>query len=113
MASSVTAGNWTVSGSPLAGWAVSGGTEPAAAAVSGGVTAGGDVSGGHQPGVICRGGAPRGSVYRGGREAGRGLVVARILIPCDSTIVSIGINNVIQFVRFNLLRRQFRLRLLG
>ena len=83
--------------------------------------------------VVCRGGAPResvyrwsvyrwsvyrwsvylGSVYRGGREAGRGLVMARILIPCDSTIVSIGINNVIQFVRFNLLRRQFRPRLLG
>ena len=64
-------------------------------------------------GGICGGDVYRGSVYRGGREAGRGLVLARILIPCDSAIVSIGINNVIQFVRFNLLRRQFRLRLAG
>ena len=64
-------------------------------------------------GGICCGGIYRGSVYRGRREAGRGLVVARILIPCDSAIVSIRINNVIQFVRFNLLRRQFRLGLLG
>ncbi len=59
---------------------------------------------------ISRGGIYRGCVCHGRREAGRGLVVARILIPCDSVIVSIGINNVIQFVRFNLPRRQFRLR---
>jgi hypothetical protein len=64
-------------------------------------------------GGINRGGICRGSIYRGRREAGRDLVVARILIPCDSTIVSVAINNVIQFVRFNLLRRQFPLRLLG
>jgi hypothetical protein len=39
--------------------------------------------------------------------------MARILIPCDSVIVSIGINNVIRFVRFNLPRRQFRVGRLG
>jgi hypothetical protein len=58
-------------------------------------------------------GTYRGSVCRGGREASGGLVVGRILIPCDNVIISIRINNVIRFVRFNLLRRQFRLGLLG
>ena len=62
-------------------------------------------------GSFCRGSIHRWSVCRGGRDAGCGLVVARLLIPCDSVIVSIRITNVIQFVRFNLLRRQFRLRL--
>ena len=97
VASDGTAGNCTVTGSPL--------------------SAVGRHRAGHGPGLgrrdgregICR----LRSVYRGRREAGRGLVVARILIPCDSVIVSIRINNVIQFVRFNLLRWQFRLRLLG
>ena len=70
------------------------------------------VSGGGAVGKSAAGHLPRERLPRR-REAGRGLVVARILIPCDSAIVSIRITNVIQFVRFNLLRRQFRLRLLG
>jgi hypothetical protein len=39
--------------------------------------------------------------------------MARILIPCDSVIVPIGINNVIRFVWFNLPGRQFRVGRLG